>query len=151
LTDNVTAKGRILGLDIGEKRIGVALSDPEGILAVPVSAIGRKSLESDMEAVQALVLQNDAVRIVAGLPLSLDGSLGHQARRVQDFLHQLSLYVDIPVDTWDERFSTAAAARMMTEAGVKEEKRKERVDAMAAAFILQGYLDRRRNLDDDQL
>ncbi len=150
MTDNVTATGRSLGLDIGEKRIGVALSDPLGILAIPLTAIVRKRLESDMEAIQELVLQYGVKRIVAGLPRSLDGSLGHQAKRVQDFLRQLPQYVNIPVETWDERLSTVAAERMMLQAGVKEAKRKERVDAMAAAFILQGYLDRRRPLNKDE-
>lgn len=150
LTDNVTVTGRILGLDIGEKRIGVALSDPVGTMAFPLTTIARKRPESDMEAIQGLVLQHGVKRIVAGMPRSLDGSLGQQAKRIQDFLSQLPQYVDAPVETWDERLSTVAAERMMLEAGVKEKKRKERVDAMAAAFILQGYLDRRRVLNEDQ-
>ncbi len=135
---------RTLGLDVGERRIGVALGDPEGILAIPLTAVSRTEAESDIEAVLDLVRQHGVERIVVGLPYSLDGSLGQQATKVEDFVNRLSQYCDIPVETWDERFSTKSAERMMTEARVKKEKRKERVDAMAAALILQSYLDRMR-------
>lgn len=144
-----TRQSRILGLDIGEKRIGVAVSDPEGILAVPLTVINRDRLEPDLEAIRELVLQHEVKSIVAGLPRSLDGSLGHQAERVQDFLNRLSQYVNTPIETWDERLSTVAAERLMSEAGVKRQKQRKNVDAMAATFILQGYLDRKRARDED--
>ena len=136
---------RILGLDIGEKWIGVALSDPQRILAIPLTAVSRVEEKADLEAIIELVHQYEVEQIVVGLPYSLDGSLGKEAKRVQDFVTRLSQCVPIPVETWDERFSTLAAQRMITEAGVKRKKRKGRVDAMAATLILQSYLDRMRN------
>jgi putative Holliday junction resolvase len=136
--------GRILGLDIGEKRIGVALSDPSGILASPLTQISRTGTRTAIEAILQLVRQHEVEHIVAGLPYSMDGSLGQQAELVQDFLQKLSLCLEIPVETWDERLSTVAAERLMAEAGVGKERRKKRVDAAAAALILQGYLDRQR-------
>lgn len=135
---------RILGLDIGEKRIGVALSDPGGILASPLTQISRTGTRAPIEAIIELVRQHEVGRIVAGLPYSMDGSLGQQAERVEHFLRKLSQHLDIPVETWDERLSTVAAERMMAEVGVGKERRKKQVDAVAAALILQGYLDKIR-------
>ena len=131
--------------------MGVAISDPGGILAVPLTVIHREKLESDLEAIRKLVLQYEVKCIVAGLPRSLNGSLGHQAERVQDFVNQLSQYISTPIETWDERLSTVAAGRLMSEAGVKRQKQKKRIDAMAATLILQGYLDRRHARDEDEL
>ncbi len=136
--------GRILGLDVGDRWIGVALSDPIGILASPLTRISRTGTEDAVEAILQLVRQYEVERIVAGLPYSMDGSIGQQAEKVQDFLQQLSQRLEIPVETWDERLSTVAVGRMMTEAGVKRGKRKGQVDANAAALILQGYLDKLR-------
>lgn len=133
---------RILGLDIGEKRIGVALSDPIGILASPLTQINRMGTRVAIEAILELVRQYEVESIVAGLPYSMDGSLGQQAERVEDFLQKLSQRLDIPIETWDERLSTLAAERMMAEAGVGKERRKKQLDAAAAALILQGYLDK---------
>jgi len=136
--------GRILGLDVGDRWIGVALSDPGGILASPLIRISRTGTEDAVEAILQLVRQYEVRRIVAGLPYSMDGKIGQQAEKVQDFLQQLSQCLEIPVETWDERLSTVAVGRMMTEAGVKKGKRKGQLDAAAAAFILQGYLDKLR-------
>ena len=136
--------GRILGLDIGDRWIGVALSDPGRILASPLIRISRTGTEDAIEAILHLVRQYEVRRIVAGLPYSMDGKIGQQAEKVQDFLQQLSQCLEIPVETWDERLSTVAVGRMMTEAGVKKGKRKGQLDAAAAAFILQGYLDKLR-------
>lgn len=135
---------RILGLDVGGKRIGVAISDPEEILASPLTVISRTRTETTIEAILELVRQYEVGHIVAGLPYSMDGSLGKQAQQVQDFLSRLSQHLDIPLETWDERLSTISAARKMVEAGVGKEKRREQIDAAAAALILQGYLDKRR-------
>jgi len=136
--------GRVLGLDIGERWIGVALSDPSGILASPLTRVGVTSSEATAEAICQLVRQYEVDRIVAGLPYSMDGSLGRQAQRVQDFLQTLSLYLEVPIETWDERLSTVGAEQRMREAGVGRGKRKGKIDAAAAALILQGYLDRAR-------
>ncbi|MFQ5827238.1 MAG: Holliday junction resolvase RuvX [Dehalococcoidia bacterium] len=135
---------RSLGLDVGEKRIGVALSDPEGIIASPIGVIQRSEDGTDTARVLELVSQHGAGRIVVGLPRSLDGSLGAQARRVQSFVDGLSAEAPVPVEVWDERLSTVAAQRLMREAGLKSRRRRELKDAAAAAIILQGYLDRMR-------
>ena len=130
----------ILGLDVGEKRIGVALAD--GLLAIPLTVIDRAGEEADLERVLALAEEHGVKRIVVGLPRSLDGSIGRQAERVLSFSSALSESTDVPVDTWDERLSTVSAERLLLDAGVKREKRRARRDAMAAAIILQSYLDR---------
>jgi len=130
----------ILGLDIGEKRIGVALAD--GILAIPFTVIDRAGEGAALERILALAEEHGVERIVVGLPRSLDGSIGGQAERVFTFSKALSESVDVPVDTWDERLSTVAAERLLLDAGLKRGKRRAQRDAMAAAIILQSYLDR---------
>jgi len=136
---------RVLGLDIGERRIGVALSDPEGIIALALTVIERKSEDAALKQLIDLTQEHEVERIVIGLPRSLDGSLGKQAQAVQTFAESLAGCTELPVVTWDERLSTVAVERMMIEAGVKRDKRKKRLDSEAAAFILQGYLDRERS------
>jgi putative Holliday junction resolvase len=133
--------GRMMGLDVGEKWIGVALSDPCGILASPLTRIDRSGVESPLEAIRRLVSEHEVKLVVAGLPYSMDGHLGQQAERVLDFLQELSESLEVPIETRDERLSTVAASRRMIEGGAKKGSRKERIDAAAAAFILQGYLD----------
>ena len=128
----------ILGLDVGEKRIGVALAD--GLLAIPLTVIDRTEKGADLELILVLAKEHGVERIVVGLPRSLDGSIGKQAERVLTFSRALSQHIH--VDTWDERLSTVAAERLLLDAGMKREKRKEKRDAMAAAIILQAYLDR---------
>ena len=130
---------------MGQRRIGVALSDSEGILASPLTVIHRTEEAADMDQIISLVRQHEVGRIVVGLPRSLDGSLGGEARGVQAFVERLSQQAPVPVEVWDERLSTVAARRLLAEAGVKKKKIKERQDAAAAALILQGYLDRMRS------
>ena len=136
---------RVIGLDIGEKRIGVALSDPLWIMASALTVIERKTDDAAIKQIIDLACENEVERIVVGLPRSLDGSLGTQAQRVQSFVESLKRQTQLPIDTWDERLSTVAAERMMIEAGTKRDKRKKHRDSLAAAFILQGYLDREGN------
>ncbi len=138
------AEGRVLGLDVGERWIGVALSDPLGILASPLTRIERTEDDAAVAAILALARQHEVRRVVAGLPYSLNGSVGPQAMRVQEFLRKLSASAGVPVETADERLSTVTAVQGMIEAGVSREKRKGRVDAAAAALILQWHLDRVR-------
>lgn len=130
-----------MGLDIGEKRIGVALSDPLGIMASALTVIERRTEEEAVDEVIELAHRNEVERIVIGLPRSLDGSMGRQAQAVQGFVELLKSSTGLPVITWDERLSTVAAERTLLEAGTKRDKRKKHRDAVAAAFILQGYLD----------
>jgi putative Holliday junction resolvase len=136
---------RSLGLDVGEKRIGVALSDPEGIMAIPLTAIQRESDTADIQAILNLVEQHGVERIVVGLPRSLNGSIGLQAEKIMAFSDMLRQEVEIPVEDWDERFSTVAAERLLIEAKVRGAKRKKHRDAIAASLILQGYLDHLRS------
>lgn len=138
------AEGRLLGVDVGERWIGVALSDPLGILASPLTRVERTDDEAAVKAIADLVRKHGAKTVVAGLPYSLDGSVGPQAVRVREFLRKLAVAVGVPVETADERLSTVSAVQGMIEAGVSREKRKERVDAAAAALILQWHLDRVR-------
>lgn len=132
---------RILGLDIGDKRIGVAISDPEEILASPLATITREDDKKAIADIIKLVDQHNVERIVVGLPYSLDGSIGGQANKVMDFAERLSQYTRASMEIWDERLSTVAVERLLREAGKKKAKKRERRDAAAAAFILQGYLD----------
>ncbi|MDR9459251.1 MAG: Holliday junction resolvase RuvX [Dehalococcoidia bacterium] len=129
----------ILGLDVGEKRIGVALA--EGLLAIPLTVIDRRVEEIDMELIMALVEEYRAERIVVGLPRLMNGTIGTQAEEILSFSGALAEHVDIPVDTWDERLSTVTAERLLIDTGMKRKKRKGKLDAMAAAIILQAYLD----------
>jgi len=136
---------RALGLDVGQKRIGVALSDSEGILATPLTIIDITDTEQAIASISGLCDQYHVVRIVVGMPKSLDGTLGKQAAVVEQFICQLADTIKITIDTWDERLSSVEANRAMIAAGTKKDKKKKLRDAIAAAIILQGYLDRKRN------
>ena len=129
---------RSLGLDIGDKRIGVALSDPEGILASPLTILNRRDEKADIEAIIDIIRQNQIGQMIVGLPHSMDGSIGKQAEKVKAFTQELCNRVEIPVEYRDERLSTVSAKRMM-QAVRKTEKAGH--DAIAAALILQSYLD----------
>ena len=132
---------RILSLDVGEKRIGVAMSDPMGILASPLTQINRTGTKAAIEAILDLVRQHEVELIVAGMPYLMNGNIGQQAMLVRNFLQKLSAHMDIPIEIWDERYTTVAAEGKMIEAGVRKEKRKKHIDAAAATIILQEYLD----------
>jgi len=126
---------------MGDRWIGVALSDPEGILASPLTRITRIGTEATIEVILQLVRQHQVKRIVAGLPYSMKGGLGPQAIKVLDFLQELRQHLEIPVEAVDERLSTVAAERRMREARIVKKRKREKVDATAAALILQAYLD----------
>ena len=132
---------RILGLDVGDKRIGVAISDPEEILASPLTTITNENSQNAIDAIIRIVAQHDVKQIVVGLPYSLDGSLSGQANKVMDFVDRLSKGTRTSIETWDERLSTVAVERLMKEVDNKKANKRDRRDAAAAAFILQGYLD----------
>ena len=117
----------------------MALSDPQGILASPLTIITRTDEKADIEAVMALVRQNQVGRVIVGLPLSMDGSLGRQAEKVRGFVMELCRQTDVPVEFRDERLSTVSAKRLVQ--GVRKTNKGTRYDAVAAALILQGYLD----------
>ncbi len=133
-----------LGLDYGERRIGTALSDAEGRMAFPRGAILHTTLEKDLEAILRLAREEGAERIVVGLPRSLNGGLGPAAQRVQAFCDALRHRSAVPVETWDESFSTVEASEALRQAGVQPSRHKARVDAAAAAVTLQRWLDHQR-------
>lgn len=135
---------RVLGLDVGEKWVGVALSDPGGILASPLTVLERKGGPADIEALIALVQEYGVEEVVVGLPLTLKGEMGSQGQKAQAFMAELARRAQAPVIPWDERFSTVAAAGLLTQARRKKAVRRARQDDVAAAFILQGYLDAHR-------
>ena len=134
-----------MGLDVGEVRIGVAVSDPLGILASPHSVIQVTHTKEAMDAIQRIVQEREAVGVVAGLPLDQNGEIGLQAKKILDFLDALRKVLDVEVMTQDERFTTAAAERMLIQADMSRRRRKKVIDKIAAQHILQLYLDRRKN------
>ena len=132
-----------MGLDIGDKRIGVALSDPGGVLASPLTIIERKDAELDIRAITDIVDQHQVGQIVVGFPRSMDGSTGGQAEKTKDFIQRLSSHTDVPIEFRDERLTTVSARRLKRAVGTRKTHHKVRYDAMAAAIILQDYLDGR--------
>jgi len=134
---------RVLGLDVGDRRIGMALSDPEGVLASSLGARERRGIERDIKFILTMVKERDVERIVVGLPKQMDGTLGEQARKVEEFAAKLREACPVPLEFWDERLSTFIALERLREAGAKRVT-KGRIDAAAASIILQGYLDKSR-------
>ncbi len=134
-----------MGLDIGDRWIGVALSDPDGILASPLTIIDRQDDQRDIEAIIDLINQHQARQIIVGLPRSMDGSLGEQAKKVEAFTQKLYRHTETPVEFRDERLTTVSAKRLRRTASTRKVRR-DRDDAIAAAIILQGYLDEGRSL-----
>ena len=132
---------RILGLDYGGRRIGVAICDELGMTAQGLTTIIKKNREADLGAIAELVRQYDIERIVIGYPLRLDGSAGIQCEKIDRFARRLEIRFSLPVIRWDETLSTKEAEEILREAGMRREKRKEAVDRLAASIILQGYLD----------
>jgi len=131
-------------LDLGEVRIGLAISDESGTIASGLDVYTRKSLDEDLEHLKALAQQYNIERIVLGLPLNMDGSLGVKAQGALEFKVRLEEALKIPVELVDERLSTQEAERVLLEADVSRRKRKRVRDQLAAVVILQGYLDRQR-------
>lgn len=131
----------LLGIDVGERRIGVAMGESTLRLAVPVRVIERESIKHDAESIQELVREYDADRIVIGLPLLVDGSEGEQAARVRGFVDRLRTMVTTPFEFWDERFSTVEAMNAQRDAGHNTRSGRATIDASAAAVLLQSYLD----------
>ena len=138
---------RIIGLDMGDRRIGVAMSDPTGILASPLSIIERTSDGQAVDAILKVVNEWGVERIIVGLPRSMDGHIGPQAEKVQVFTEMLRQRTAVPIEYRDERLTTVTAMRLKQEASTRRLDRKTRYDAMAAAIILQEYLDEKPAAD----
>lgn len=139
------AAGRVLCVDYGHKRLGMALSDELGITAQPFGKIEEESEEARIEQIKKVVEEHDVVEVVVGLPLTLKGDVAQGASRVIAFARHLHQQLYLPVVTWDERLSTKESERILIDAGMSRAKRKQVVDSVAAAVILQSYLDARRN------
>lgn len=136
---------RILGLDVGEKKIGVAVSDPARLIAQGVETILRsKQGRNDIAEIKKLINKYDADLVVVGLPWNMNGTLGEQGRNILAFVDKLKKNFKIEVETWDERLSTVAAEKILLSADVSRARRKKIIDKMAAAIILQNYLDARQ-------
>ncbi|MCW5720590.1 MAG: Holliday junction resolvase RuvX [Devosia sp.] len=140
----IPPSGKILALDLGTKTIGVAVSDAMRYSATPLETIKRTKFTQDAERIITLVAQNQAVALILGLPLNMDGSEGPRVQSTRAFARNLSQKLDLPIAFWDERLSTSAVTRMMIEADLRRDRRAEIVDKLAASYILQGALDRLR-------
>jgi len=134
-----------MGLDVGEVRIGVAVSDETGLIARALATIPRTGTKRDLETLIALAEENQAEHIVVGHPLNLNGSQGIQADRVNEFVERLQATTLMPITLWDERFSSLSAERVLIEGGIQREKRKRVIDKLAAVIILQNFLDHRNS------
>lgn len=132
---------RILGMDIGEKRIGLAVSDELGITAQGLQTLLRTELKDDLRQLFDIIKEKDVSKLVVGLPKNMNGTLGPQAEKVMKFVELLIKICPREVVYWDERLTTVAAQRILLEADISRKKRKESVDRLAAVMILQGYLD----------
>jgi putative Holliday junction resolvase len=146
LPPHLARDARLLGLDLGTKTIGMALSDVTRSVATPYDTIRRTKFTADAKAIGEVVEKNQVGALVIGLPLNLDGSEGPRAQSTRAFARNLAALLAVPIVFWDERLSTAAVERHLIEADASRKRRAEVVDRMAAAYILQGALDRLRRL-----
>ena len=136
---------RIMGLDVGDKTIGVAVSDLMGLTAQGVKTVKRVGKKKDIEALKEIIKERQVNKIVSGLPKNMNGTLGPQGEKVIKFCELLEQETGIKIEYWDERLSTVAAERTLIQGNVRRENRKGVIDMVAAVIILQGYLDRQRN------
>jgi putative Holliday junction resolvase len=142
--DALPPAGKLLGLDLGTRTIGVAISDGMRYSATPLETIRRQKFTADAQRLTQLIAENNAVGIVLGLPLNMDGSEGPRVQSTRAFARSLAQLVTIPIVFWDERLSTSAVTRTLIEADVRRDRRAEVVDKLAASYILQGALERLR-------
>jgi putative holliday junction resolvase len=138
-------RGRVMALDVGERRVGVALSDLSQTLASPYTTLQAHPQAVLFQKIQQLIIKEDVVALVVGLPISLNGHEGPQAQRIRQFIEAIESLITIPLHTCDERYTTAEAQRMMIEAGLRPEQRKAKIDEVAASIILQDYLNQQRH------
>ncbi len=139
-------EARLLGLDVGTKTVGMALSDVTRSIATPYDTVRRTKFTVDAKSIRDVVARNGVGALVIGLPLHLDGSEGRRAQSTRAFARNLAAHVEVPMVFWDERLSTAAVERHLIEADASRKRRAEVIDRMAAAYILQGALDRLKRL-----
>ena len=134
-------KCRLIGLDLGSKRIGVSICDDKQLIATPLKTINRNSLKDLIDELRLIVNENDIKGIIVGNPLNMDGSSGRSAQSVKDTTENIEKNLDIPICLWDERLSTVGAFNLSSQLDINVSKREKKIDENAAAFILQGALD----------
>jgi putative Holliday junction resolvase len=134
---------RVLAIDHGTKRMGIALSDETATIAQPLEFIPAEPFADFLARLKQLIIDKQVDQILVGMPRNMDGSYGPAALKVQEFVAVLKETIAVPIKTWDERLTSAQANRMLIQANVRRDKRKQRVDAAAAAILLQSYLDSR--------
>lgn len=132
---------RILGLDVGDRRVGVAISDPLNKIAISLEVIERKDLRKDLEYIKNIIDKNGVGKVIVGLPLNMKGLATKKTEDVKGFIEELKKTVDIPVETYDERFTTLQSEKFLIKADVSRKKRRAVVDKIAAQLILQSFLD----------
>lgn len=135
---------RILAIDHGTKRVGIAVSDELALMAQPLEFFPAEPMEALLARLEALVREKEVALVLVGMPRNMNGTYGPAARKVQEFADLLQKALSVPIKTWDERLTSAQANRLLIEGNVRRAKRKEKVDKMAAAILLQSYLDSRR-------
>jgi putative Holliday junction resolvase len=140
---------RIMGLDIGSRTIGVAISDELGMTAQGLKTIRRRSMEEDLKEILHIIGQFEINKIVIGLPKNMDGTIGKQAEMIFQWIKAAKEKIGPPMLTWDERLSTVEASKILLEADLSRKKRKEVIDKLAAVLILQGYLNQSRKESDE--
>ena len=134
-------KCRLIGLDLGSKRIGVSICDDEQLIATPLKTLNRNSLKDLIDELKLIINENDIKGIIVGNPLNMDGSSGRSAQSVKDTTENIEKNLDIPICLWDERLSTVGAFNLSSQLDINVSKREKKIDENAAAFILQGALD----------
>ena len=134
-------KCRLIGLDLGSKRIGVSICDDKQLIATPLKTINRNSLKDLLDELRLIINENDIKGIIVGNPLNMDGSSGRSAQSVKDTTENIEKNLDIPICLWDERLSTVGAFNLSSQLDINVSKREKKIDENAAAFILQGALD----------
>ena len=141
LKKNQLDKGRLIGLDLGSKRIGVSICDEKQLIATPLKTISKNSLEELIKNLKEIINENDIEGIIIGNPLNMDGSFGRSAQSVKDTAQNIEKNIDIPICLWDERLSTVGAFNLSSQLDINVSKREKKIDQNAAAFILQGAID----------
>jgi putative Holliday junction resolvase len=132
---------RLMGIDFGTKKLGIAISDSTRMIASPRKILKRNNLEKDLQQLADIIKNEEIGGVVIGMPFELDGSIGRAAAQVESFADRLSKHVDLPISLWDERFSTRAASRVFEQAGFSPKQADKSDDMVAASFMLQGALD----------
>ncbi len=141
MPSHIAASARLLGLDVGEKTVGLALSDLSRMIATPMETIRRSKFSKDVELLRSIINEHEVAGLVIGYPVNMDGSQGPRCQSIRQFAKNVAAKIDLPIVLWDERMSTMAVERTLLAADMSRKRRAEVVDKMAASYILQGAMD----------